>query len=234
MDVESYRLWLEEEKARKSEFVKTNEELLGCDLRVLGLGDYCVSEIQNGRPGPLLESEFREEILNRHLIQKCWGLISYAQLRLSTVSDKIWKTDYSFSRFRHHIQVQRRTTELICFGAPQSDLFLRFLFLERFQDVNLVEELISFLPFGMDNVYCIWKSCGLKYGKDPYFVFIGVEGNRLFYMSPKQIESKIKESKDPNWKSLRKMIRKTCKKRTKISKEFKLRKKGKKRKKKIK
>ena len=40
MDIESYRIWLKEELSRKSQFVKNNEELCGCDLRTLGLSEY--------------------------------------------------------------------------------------------------------------------------------------------------------------------------------------------------
>merc|ERR1719499_42213 len=144
---------------------------------------------------------------------------------------KIWKTDYYIEvkrpRYKPRIYVHtitayaKRPHLQISFGAPQSDLFLRFLFLERFQDVNLVEELISFLPFEIEFVYCIVK---LR-GENPSYYIVGVEGKKLFFLSQEQVERKIKISNDPNWKALRKMVSKLLKKRVKINKKFKRKKK---------
>jgi len=214
MDIESYRLWLENERKKKSELIKDNEELRGCELRVLGLGDYAVSEMK-GDDRRRAESRWRNMVC-----------LSKRRLRdqASRRVGKIWKTDYYIEVKRQRIYLfsnQPKITasakrphyeEQISFGAPQSDLFLRFLFLERFQDVNLVEELISFLPFEIDNVYCIVQS---PWRNSSYYI-IGLEGERFFFVSQMEVESKIKDSNDPNWKALRKMVSKLLKKRKKM------------------
>jgi len=215
MDIESYRLWLENERKKKSELIKDNKELRGCELRVLGLGDYAVSEMKD-------DGRRRAESRWRNMV-----LLSKRRLRdqASRRAGKIWKTDYyievkrpryepiiSFTYPPKITASAKRPHLQISFGAPQSDLFLRFLFLERFQDVNLVEELISFLPFEIDNVYCIVQS---TWRNSSYYI-IGSEGERFFFVSQMEVESKIKDSNDPNWKALRKMVSKLLKKRKKM------------------
>jgi len=212
MDIESYRLWLENERKKKSELIKDNKELRGCELRVLGLGDYAVSEMK-GDDRRRAESRWRNMVC-----------LSKRRLRdqASRRVGKIWKTDYYIEvkrpRYEPRIYVHtitayaKRPHLQISFGAPQSDLFLRFLFLERFQDVNLVEELISFLPFEIDNVYCIVQSTP----RNSSYYIIGLEGEKFFFVSQMEVESKIKDSNDPNWKALRKMVSKLLKKRKKM------------------
>jgi len=222
MDIESYRLWLESERERKSELIKNNEELRGCELRVLGLGDYVVSDDKDDFDASSFPYHMwsEEEIK----IRRWWRMVLHSQSELrhqaALRAGKVWKTDYYLQQ---KFGYQSDYNVPISFGAPQSDLFLRFLFLERFQDVNLVEELISFLPFEIEFVYCIVK---LR-GENPPYYIVGVEGKKLFFLflSQEQVERKIKISNDPNWKALRKMVSKLLKKRVKINKKFKRKKK---------
>jgi len=119
---------------------------------------------------------------------------------------KAWKTDY-------HV-FGGRDGNIISFGAPASDLWLRFVFLELFENVNLVEEMISFLTFEVDFIYVI-----LKDQKSKNYEFFGKEGQRYFRMSKKQIQARLKaEGVDENWIAFGKLIRKLQKKKKKKKK----------------
>jgi len=271
MDLESYRIWLKDELSRKSQFVKNNEELCGCDLRTLGLSEYEIfapKKIQN-KPNvslqciinhgherchvgwhPQIAYAFPDKRLecegcSRKLLSlvnacryrapklsKACGTVycdsCATQLRAVLVNfdkfpdwskhctlfsldsmkrtmeakPKVWKTDYHM--------FGNKSGNVTIFAAPASDLWLRFVLLEVFENVNLVEELISFLTFEVDYIYVILKD-GLK-----NYEFFGKEGNRYFRMSKKQIRERVRmEGVNENWIAFGKMIRKLQKKKKK-------------------